>query len=112
MAGEFQCQIHCSDFERLKACKDSHYRSVYFQTPVQPQMGLLTSIANARGLHFRKQAQISVIIAATRRTRDLAPDIGTARRSTVLSSEDYKMQELVSILHILHVDGLVRALCV
>jgi polysaccharide pyruvyl transferase WcaK-like protein len=89
------------------AYKDSHYRSVYFHNsgPAADRAleHYLSSIANAVDA-FRKQRKVFVILAATERL-----DAKPARRISeklggvpVLSSEDYKMHELVSILRACH----------
>src|SRR5438105_2371676 len=89
------------------AYKDSHYRSVYFHNsgPAADRAleHYLTSIANAVAA-FRKQRKVFVVLAATERL-----DARPAGRISdklggvpVLSSEDYKMHELVSILRACH----------
>jgi polysaccharide pyruvyl transferase WcaK-like protein len=89
------------------AYKDSHYRSVYFHNsgPAADRAldHYLTAIANAVAA-FRKQRNVFVVLAATERL-----DARTAGRISeklggvpVLSSEDYKMQELVSVLRACH----------
>jgi polysaccharide pyruvyl transferase WcaK-like protein len=89
------------------AYKDSHYRSVYFHNS-GPAAGralehYLTSIANAVGA-FRKQRNVFVILVATERL-----DARPARRISeklggvpVLTSDEYNMYELVSILRACH----------
>src|SRR5947207_13108845 len=89
------------------AYRDSHYRSVYFHNagPVADRAlkHYLDSIANSL-LAFRKQRKVFIILAATERL-----DARPARRISeklggvpVLSSEEYKMHELVSILRACH----------
>src|SRR5579862_4096206 len=89
------------------AYKASHYRSVYFHNSgPEADRALehyLSSIANAVAA-FRQQRQVFVILAATERL-----DARPAKRISeklggvpVLSSEDYKMNELVSILRACH----------
>ena len=89
------------------AYKDSHYRSVYFHNsgPAADRAleHYLTAIANAVDA-FRKQRNVFVVLAATERL-----DARPARRISeklggvpVLSSEDYDMYELVSILRACH----------
>jgi polysaccharide pyruvyl transferase WcaK-like protein len=89
------------------AYKDSHYRSVYFHNS-GPEADrayehYLTAIANAVD-GFRKERKVFVILAATERL-----DARPARRISeklggvpVLSSEDYNMYELVSVLRCCH----------
>ena len=89
------------------AYKDSHYRSVYFHNSgTQADRALahyLNSIANAVDA-FRKQRKVFVILAATERL-----DARQAHRISeklggvpVLTSEDYNIYELVSILRACH----------
>src|SRR6202162_4813485 len=89
------------------AYKDSHYRSVYFHNsgPAADRAleHYLTAIANAVAA-FRKQRQLFVVLAATERL-DSRPAGRISEKLggvPVLSSEDYKMQELVSILRACH----------
>src|SRR5438128_9617989 len=89
------------------AYKDSHYRSVYFHN-AGPEADralehYLSAIANAVRA-FRQQQHVFVILVATERL-----DARPARRISeklggvpVLSSADYKMHELVSILRACH----------
>ena len=89
------------------AYKDSHYRSVYFHN-AGPQVEralehYLNAIANAVRA-FRQQRNIFVILVATERL-----DARPARRISeklggvpVLTSDDYNMYELVSILRACH----------
>src|SRR5579864_485372 len=89
------------------AYKDSHYRSVYFHNS-GPEADrayehYLTAIASAVDA-FRKEQKVFVILAATERL-----DARPARRISeklggvpVLSSEDYTMHELVSVLRCCH----------
>src|SRR5450631_4698521 len=85
------------------AYKDSHYRSVYFHNsgPAADRAleHYLTAIANAVAA-FRKQHKVFVVLAATERL-DARPAGRISEKLggvPVLSSEDYKMRELVSIL--------------
>jgi len=89
------------------AYKDSHYRSVYFHNSgPEADRALahyLTSIGNAVDA-FRKRHNVFVILAATERL-----DARPARRISerlggipVLTSDEYNMYELVSILRACH----------
>ena len=89
------------------AYKDSHYRTVYFHNsgPAADRayQHYLQSIANAV-LQFREQRKVFVILAATERL-----DARPANRISqllggvpVLTSEQYNMYELVSILRSCH----------
>ena len=89
------------------AYKDSHYRSVYFHNsgPVADRAyeKYLTAIANAVTA-FRKRRNVFVILVATERldarpARKIAERLGGV---PVLSSEDYDMYQLVSILRACH----------
>ena len=89
------------------AYKDSHYRSVYFHNsgPAADRAleHYLTAIANAVDA-FRKQRKVFVVLAATERL-DARPAGRISEKLggiPVLSSEDYKMHELVSILRACH----------
>jgi len=93
--------------ELTGAYKDSHYRSVYFHnTGAEADRALehyLSAIANAVGA-FRKQQSVFVVLVATERL-----DARPARRISeklggvpVLTSDDYNMYELVSILRACH----------
>jgi polysaccharide pyruvyl transferase WcaK-like protein len=89
------------------AFKDSHYRSVYFHNsgPAADRAleHYLTAIANAVAA-FRKQRKVFVVLAATERL-DSRPAGRISEKLggvPVLSSEDYKMHELVSILRACH----------
>jgi polysaccharide pyruvyl transferase WcaK-like protein len=89
------------------AYKDSHYRSVYFHNsgPAADRAleHYLTAIANAVAA-FRKQRNVFVVLAATERL-DARPAGRISEKLggvPVLSSEDYKMRELVSILRACH----------
>ncbi|HMJ24015.1 MAG TPA: polysaccharide pyruvyl transferase family protein [Terriglobales bacterium] len=89
------------------AYRDSHYRSVYFHNsgPAADRAldHYLTAIANAVAA-FRKQRNVFVVLAATERL-DARPAGRISERLggvPVLSSEDYKMHELVSILRACH----------
>src|SRR5690348_13281401 len=89
------------------AYKDSHYRTVYFHNsgPAADRayQHYLTSIANAVDA-FRKQRKVFVILVATERL-----DARPAKRISeklggvpVLTSDQYNMYELVSILRACH----------
>jgi len=89
------------------AYKDSHYRTVYFHNSgpaaARAYQHYLTSIANAVDA-FRKQRKVFVILAATERL-----DARPAKRISeklggvpVLTSDQYNMYELVSILRACH----------
>jgi polysaccharide pyruvyl transferase WcaK-like protein len=89
------------------AYKESHYRSVYFHNsgPAADRAyaHYLSSIANAVGA-FRKQHEVFVIMVATERldarpARKISEKLGGV---PVLSSDDYNMYELVSILRACH----------
>jgi polysaccharide pyruvyl transferase WcaK-like protein len=89
------------------AYKDSHYRSVYFHNsgPAADRAleHYLTAIANAVAT-FRKQRNVFVVLAATERL-DARPAGRISEKLggvPVLSSDDYKMHELVSILRACH----------
>src|SRR6266853_2372307 len=89
------------------AYKESHYRSVYFHNsgPAADRAleHYLTAIANAVAA-FRKQRKVFVVLAATERL-DARPAGRISEKLggvPVLSSEDYKMHELVSILRACH----------
>ncbi len=89
------------------AYKDSHYRTVYFHNSgpaaERAYQHYLTSIANAVDA-FRKQRNVFVILVATERL-----DARPAKRISeklggipVLTSDQYNMYELVSILRACH----------
>jgi len=89
------------------AYKDSHYRTVYFHNsgPAADRayQKYWTSIANAVDV-FRKKKNVFVILAATERL-----DARPARRISeklggvpVLTSDEYNMYELVSVLRSCH----------
>ena len=87
--------------------KDSHYRTVYFHNsgPAADRayQHYLTSIANAVDA-FRKQRKVFVILAATERL-DARPANRISERLgevPVLTSDQYNMYELVSILRSCH----------
>jgi polysaccharide pyruvyl transferase WcaK-like protein len=89
------------------AYKDSHYRTVYFHNsgPAADRayQHYLTSIANAVDA-FRKQRNVFVILAATERL-DARPANRISEKLggiPVLSSDQYNMYELVSILRSCH----------
>jgi polysaccharide pyruvyl transferase WcaK-like protein len=89
------------------AYKDSHYRSVYFHNS-GPQADraythYLTSIANAVDA-FRKRQKVFVILVATERLdarpcRAISQKLGGV---PVLTSEEYNIHQLVSILRSCH----------
>ena len=89
------------------ASKDNHYRSVYFHNS-GPEADrayekYLTAIANAVAA-FRQQRNVFVIMVATERldarpARKIAERLGGV---PVLSSDDYDMYQLVSILRACH----------
>src|SRR5579863_3217695 len=89
------------------AYKDSHYRTVYFHNsgPVADRayQHYLSSIANAVDA-FRKRRNVFVIMVATERldarpANRISEKLG---RVPVLTSDQYKMYELVSILRSCH----------
>jgi polysaccharide pyruvyl transferase WcaK-like protein len=89
------------------AYKESHYRSVYFHNSGaaadQAYQHYLTSIANAIDA-FRKKRKVFVILVATERL-DARPASRISEKLggvPVLSSDDYNMYELVSILRACH----------
>jgi polysaccharide pyruvyl transferase WcaK-like protein len=89
------------------AYKDSHYRTVYFHNsgPASDRayQHYLTSIANAVDA-FRKQRNVFVILAATERL-DARPANRISEKLggiPVLTSDQYNMYELVSILRSCH----------
>ncbi|HEY6769532.1 MAG TPA: polysaccharide pyruvyl transferase family protein [Candidatus Sulfotelmatobacter sp.] len=89
------------------AYKDSHYRTVYFHNsgPAanKAYAHYLTSIANAVDA-FRKSRNVFVVLAATERL-DTRPAQRIAEKLggvPVLSSDDYNMYEMVSILRCCH----------
>ncbi|HTT22517.1 MAG TPA: polysaccharide pyruvyl transferase family protein [Candidatus Sulfotelmatobacter sp.] len=89
------------------AYKDSHYRTVYFHNsgPAADQayQHYLTSIANAVDV-FRKQRKVFVIMVATERL-DARPATRISARLggvPVLTSDQYNMYELVSVLRSCH----------
>jgi polysaccharide pyruvyl transferase WcaK-like protein len=89
------------------AYKDSHYRTVYFHNS-GPDVDrayeyYLTAMANAVSA-FRKQRRVFVVLAATERLdaracQRIAERIGGA---PILTSDEYNMYELVSILRACH----------
>ena len=91
----------------MGAYKDSHYRSVYFHNS-GPEADrkyehYLNSIANAVGA-FRQKKNVFVIMVATERLdarpgRRIAEKLGGV---PVLTSDDYDMYQLVSILRACH----------
>jgi polysaccharide pyruvyl transferase WcaK-like protein len=91
-----------------KAYKDSHYRSVYFHN-AGPDVDrayeyYLTAIANAVDV-FRKQRHAFVVLVATERLdaracHRISEKLGGG--VPVLTSDDYNMYELVSILRACH----------
>ena len=89
------------------AYKDSHYRTVYFHNsgPAADRayQHYLTSIANAVDA-FRKQRNVFVVLAATERL-DSRPANRISEKLggvPVLTSDQYSMYELVSILRSCH----------
>jgi polysaccharide pyruvyl transferase WcaK-like protein len=89
------------------AYKDSHYRTVYFHNSgpaaEQAYRKYWTSIANAVDA-FRKKRNVFVILAATERldarpAKRIAEKLGGV---PVLSSDEYNMYELVSVLRACH----------
>jgi polysaccharide pyruvyl transferase WcaK-like protein len=89
------------------AYKDSHYRTVYFHNsgPAADRAyeHYLTSIANAVDA-FRKKRSVFVILAATERldarpAKKISDQLGGV---PVLTSDQYNMYELVSILRSCH----------
>jgi polysaccharide pyruvyl transferase WcaK-like protein len=89
------------------AYKDSHYRTVYFHNSgpaaEQAYQKYWTAIANAVDA-FRKKRNIFVILAATERldarpAKRIAEKLGGV---PVLSSDEYNMYELVSVLRACH----------
>ena len=89
------------------AYKDSHYRSVYFHKSGpeadRAYQHYLSSIANAVAA-FRKDHPVFVIMVATERldarpAKRIAEKLGGV---PVLTSDDYNMYELVSILRACH----------
>jgi polysaccharide pyruvyl transferase WcaK-like protein len=89
------------------AYKDSHYRTVYFHNagPAADRayQHYLTSIANAVDA-FRKQRNVFVILVATERL-DARPANRISQQLggvPVLTSDQYNMYELVSILRACH----------
>jgi polysaccharide pyruvyl transferase WcaK-like protein len=89
------------------AYKDSHYRSVYFHNSgaesARAYQHYLSSISNAVEA-FRKDHQVFVIMVATERL-DARPANRISEKLggvPVLTSDDYNMYELVSILRACH----------
>jgi polysaccharide pyruvyl transferase WcaK-like protein len=89
------------------AYKDSHYRTVYFHNsgPLADEAyrKYWTAIANAVGA-FRKKKNVFVILAATERL-DARPANRIAEKLggvPVLTSDEYSMYELVSVLRACH----------
>src|SRR5579862_1518738 len=89
------------------AYKDSHYRTVYFHNsgPAADRayQHYLTSIANAVDA-FRKKKNVFVILAATERldARAAKPISEKLGGVPVLTSDQYNMYELVSVLRACH----------
>jgi polysaccharide pyruvyl transferase WcaK-like protein len=89
------------------AYKDSHYRSVYFHNSgpeadraYEEYLGAITNALNA----FREKRNVFVILVATERldarpARKIAERLGGV---PVLSSDDYDMYQLVSVLRACH----------
>ena len=89
------------------AYKDSHYRSVYFHNSgpaaERAYQKYLTAIANAVDA-FRKRRNVFVILVATERL-DARPGKRISEKLggvPVLTSDDYNIYELVSILRACH----------
>lgn len=89
------------------AYKDSHYRSVYFHNSgpeaQRAYEHYLSAIANAVAA-FRKQRQVFVILVATERL-DARPANRISEKLggvPVLTSEEYNIYELVSVLRACH----------
>jgi polysaccharide pyruvyl transferase WcaK-like protein len=89
------------------AFKDSHYRTVYFHNsgPVADRayQHYLNSIANALGA-FRKQRNVFIILVATERL-DARPANRISEKLggvPVLTSDQYNMYQLVSLLRSCH----------
>jgi polysaccharide pyruvyl transferase WcaK-like protein len=89
------------------AYKDSHYRSVYFHNSGPEAKAkyehYLTAIANAVGA-FRQKRNVFVVMVATERL-DARPAGRIAEKLggvPVLSSDDYDMYQVVSILRACH----------
>src|ERR1700675_3203142 len=89
------------------AYKDSHYRSVYFHNSgaeaERAYEKYLTAIANAVAA-FRQSRNVFVILVATERL-DARPAQKISQKLggiPVLSSDDYNMYELVSVLRACH----------
>ena len=89
------------------AYKDSHYRTVYFHNSgpaaEQAYRKYWTAIANAVDA-FRKKRNVFVILAATERL-DARPANKIAEKLggvPVLTSDEYNMYELVSVLRACH----------
>ena len=89
------------------AYKDSHYRSVYFHNSgaaaERAYQQYLTAIANAVDA-FRKRRNVFVILVATERL-DARPGQRISEKLggvPVLTSDDYNIYELVSILRACH----------
>ncbi len=89
------------------AYKDSHYRSVYFHNSGpeadRAYAHYWTSIANAVAA-FRQEQKVFVILVATERldgrpARKISEKLGGV---PVLTSDDYNMYELVSVLRACH----------
>src|SRR5580765_7641850 len=91
----------------IGAYKDSHYRTVYFHNSgpaaERAYQHYLTSIANAVDA-FRKQRNVFVILVATERldARPANRISQTLGGVPVLTSDQYNMYELVSILRSCH----------
>ena len=89
------------------AYQDSHYRSVYFHNSgpeaKQAYDRYLSAIAQAVA-HFRKQRKVFVILVATERldTRPCQRISEMLGSVPVLTSQDYNIYELVSVLRCCH----------
>jgi len=90
-----------------RAYQDSHYRSVYFHNSgpeaKQAYDRYLSAIAQAVA-HFRKQRKVFVILVATERldTRPCQRISEMLGSVPVLTSQDYNIYELVSVLRCCH----------
>ncbi len=89
------------------AYKDSHYRSVYFHT-AGPEVDAayaryLAAFSNAVNAFRREQDVFPVLVATERLDRDACSRIADALGGApVITSDDYDMYQLVSILRAAH----------
>jgi polysaccharide pyruvyl transferase WcaK-like protein len=99
--------VKCAVHSMTGAYKDSHYRTVYFHNSgpaaTRAYQQYLTAIANAVDA-FRKQRNVFVILVATERldgrpANRISEKLGGV---PVLTSDQYNMYELVSILRACH----------